>query len=158
MTQQSYPFEGGSRLASMGATWFVSYAYHDKVDPTHRNWERVSTAQSRIGQYNSTSRYHDGWLKEILEMNPANLNKNTIGLSAQEVRCMAQELLEGPTGRLRSFEEMLRFVQDDMERKKAEMAQLQAQGKERSATFKQYLADKLFYQRLLALYDKHGLL
>lgn len=35
--------------------------------------------------------------------------------------------------------------------------EIKSQGKEKSATFKQYLADKLLYQRMLSIYERHGL-
>lgn len=60
--------------------------------------------------------------------------------------------------RLQAFEAMLADVQHDADLKKAEIEKLKKQGKERSATFKQYLADRLFYQRMLALYEKYDLL
>jgi hypothetical protein len=75
----------------MGASWFVSYIYYEKMDRTHRNWDRVSTTQSRISKYNKGKIYHKDWLKEVIAMNPANLNKNTIGLSAEQTKSMAKE-------------------------------------------------------------------
>lgn len=60
--------------------------------------------------------------------------------------------------RLQAFESMLKEIQTDFDFKKAEMDKLQAKGREKSATFKQYMADKLLYQRIFALYDKYGLL
>lgn len=96
MAHHGFAFDGGDRLSAMGATWFVSYAYYDRVDPNHKNWEKVSTAKNRIGQYNSTHRYHKAWLEEVLKMNPANLNKNSIGLTAQETQTMAKKLLGRP--------------------------------------------------------------
>lgn len=60
--------------------------------------------------------------------------------------------------RLQAFEGMLEEVQHQMESEKVAMDKLKAQGKEKSATFKQYLGNRLMYQRMLALYEKHGLL
>ena len=48
---------------------------------------------------------------------------------------------------------MLTEIEDDLEFKTAEVERLKAQGKEKSATFKQYLADKLLYQRMLSIYE-----
>ncbi|WP_204600477.1 hypothetical protein [Enteroscipio rubneri] len=53
---------------------------------------------------------------------------------------------------------MLEEVQRQMESEKVVMDKLKAQEKEKSATFKQYLGNRLMYQRMLALYEKHGLL
>ena len=60
--------------------------------------------------------------------------------------------------RLLAFELMLSEIQTDLEFKQSEIEHLKLQGKEKSATFKQYLADKLLYKRMIALYEKHGLL
>lgn len=94
MVHHGFAFEGGDRLSAMGATWFVSYAYYDRIDPMHRNWENVSTTKNRIGQYNSTFRYHEQWFREVLKMNPTNLNRNSIGIDARETQSMARKLLE----------------------------------------------------------------
>ncbi len=94
MNSHNFSFTGGEILTGMGASWFVSYIYYEKMDRTHRNWDRVSTTQSRISKYNKGKIYHKDWLKEVIAMNPANLNKNTIGLSAEQTKSMAKELLE----------------------------------------------------------------
>ncbi len=60
--------------------------------------------------------------------------------------------------RLQAFEAVLAEVQQDLAFKTNEIEKMKAQGKEKTATFKQYLADKLLYQRILSLYEKHGLL
>jgi uncharacterized small protein (DUF1192 family) len=52
---------------------------------------------------------------------------------------------------------MLTEIESDLEFKTAEVERLKAQGKEKSATFKQYLADKLLYQRMLSIYARYGL-
>ena len=62
--------------------------------PGAMNWKKVSTAQSRISKYHSGREYHKVWLDEVLTMNPANLDKNTIGLDAQRVKMMAREILD----------------------------------------------------------------
>lgn len=93
MATHNFNFEGGEILTGMGATWFVSYAYYENIDKNHRNWERVSTAQSRLSRFNKSKQYHKAWLQEVVVMNPVNLNKNTIGLNASETIAMAKELL-----------------------------------------------------------------
>lgn len=60
--------------------------------------------------------------------------------------------------RLQSFEVMLDEIKSDLAFKQAEIEKMKSQGKERSVTFKQYLSDKLFYQRMLSIYEKHNLL
>ena len=94
MTTHNFSFAGGEILTGMGASWFVSYAYYEKIDRTHRNWDRVATTQTRISKYNKGKPHHIDWLKEVIAMNPTNLNKNTIGLSAEKTKSMAKELLE----------------------------------------------------------------
>lgn len=93
MASHNFAFEGGEILTGMGASWFVSYAYYEKVDPTHKNWAKVSTTQSRLSRYNKGRKYHKAWLNEVLVMNPANLNKNTIGLDAAQTKAMAKAVL-----------------------------------------------------------------
>ena len=93
MASHNFAFEGGDILTGMGASWFVSYAYYEKVDPPHKNWAKVSTTQPRISKYNKGRKYHKAWLNAVLAMNPANLNKNTIGLDAAQTKAMAKAVL-----------------------------------------------------------------
>ena len=72
----------------------VLNAFYEKIDKSHRNWARVSTSQSRLSRYNKGRAFHKAWLHEVLNMNPANLEKNTIGLSSSETKKMAQEILD----------------------------------------------------------------
>ena len=60
--------------------------------------------------------------------------------------------------RIEAFEAMLEEIQSAIAIRQTEIDKLKLQGKEKSATFKQYLADKMLYQRMLSLYEKHGLL
>ena len=92
--RHSFAFEGGEDLTTMGATWFVSYCYYDKIDRTHRNWERVETHNSRQSVYRRTDHYHRFWLERVLEMDSERLSANTIGLTGDEVIKMAQALLK----------------------------------------------------------------
>lgn len=93
MASHNFSFDGGDILRKMGATWFVSYAYYEHVDKSHRNWSKVSTANSRISNYNRGKKYHKQWLQCVLSMNDANLAKNTIGVSPCETKQMARKLL-----------------------------------------------------------------
>ena len=94
MARHTFSFLGGEDLTTMGATWFVSYAYYKYVDSSHKNWEKVSTANSRASVFNSTNQYHKYWLEQVLNMNDFNLAKNSIGLSAFEVKNMAKVILD----------------------------------------------------------------
>ena len=60
--------------------------------------------------------------------------------------------------RLEAFEAMLKTVLEQCESEKAAMDQLKAQGKEKSATYRQYMGNRLFYNQLIELYKKFGLL
>ena len=93
MATHNFNFEGGEILTGIGATWFVSYAYYENIDKKHRNWAKVSTYASRYARYTRSRQHHKAWLKEVLAMNPANLNKNTIDLDAAQTQAMASELL-----------------------------------------------------------------
>ena len=60
--------------------------------------------------------------------------------------------------RLEAFEKMLNEVQKNYETAENKMKQLKAEGKEKSATYRQLMGNKLQYQNMLALYKLHGLL
>ena len=57
-----------------------------------------------------------------------------------------------------NFERMLSFVQEQYERTTRKMEELKAQGKTKTATYRQLLGDKLYYQKLLSLYKTFDLL
>ena len=59
--------------------------------------------------------------------------------------------------RLEAFEKMLADIEknyDDMQQK---MDALKAQGKEKSATYRQFMGNKLLYRQLLSMYELYGL-
>lgn len=60
--------------------------------------------------------------------------------------------------RLEAFETMREEILKQAETEQKRMDQLRAQGKERSATYRQYLGNRLFYNRVKDLYRKYGLL
>ena len=93
MSSHAFNFDGGEYLTAIGATWFVSYSYYNYVDSSHENWKRVSTFKNRQATYRNTKQYHIFWLQKVLEMNPDQLNKNTINLSADTIKQMAKEIL-----------------------------------------------------------------
>ena len=92
--EHTFRLDGGEELTTMGASWFVSYCYYMTIDPNHTNWDRVSTASSRASVYRRTSHYHKYWLNEVLKMEDNNLNKNSLGLKAFQIKHMAQEILD----------------------------------------------------------------
>lgn len=60
--------------------------------------------------------------------------------------------------RLAAFERMLEDVRRQYEELTARLEQLKAEGKTKSATFRQYLGNKLTCQYMLSLYREYGLL
>ncbi len=93
MARHTFNFEGGEDLTTMGATWFVSYKYYELIDRNHVNWNKVKTSKSRSSVYNRTTTMHNYWLTKVLEMDNYNLNKNTIGLDAEQVKSLTRLIL-----------------------------------------------------------------
>ncbi len=93
MGNYDFSFQREDFLRKIGATWFVSYAYHEHIDKQHRNWEKVSTLPLRTSYYSKTRQYHAGWLRHIEFMSDAKLARNTLGLTAVEVKEMAHKVL-----------------------------------------------------------------
>ena len=60
--------------------------------------------------------------------------------------------------RIKAFEAMLRAMRAQAEAERQKMEALRAQGREKSATYRQYLGNRLFYSRLFALYREYGLI
>lgn len=59
--------------------------------------------------------------------------------------------------RLEAFEKMLSAVQADYASTVSKMAQLKAAGKEKSATYRQLMGNKLQLQYILTMYQVYGL-
>lgn len=93
MTTHSFNFEGGDELSKIGATWFVSYMYWVYIDKKHTGWTCVKTYDSRRSMCNKTRQYHIFWLKQVLNMNPNQLNRNRIGVDPETTKEHARELL-----------------------------------------------------------------
>lgn len=82
-------------LIRMGASWFVSYAYYKKIDPSHRNWEKNDTNDTiRIPAYNRTVLNHKIFLLEILKKSDDMLSRNSLGLNGNDIKKMARKILE----------------------------------------------------------------
>ncbi len=60
--------------------------------------------------------------------------------------------------RIEAFEAMLKAVLAQSELERQKMEALKAEGKEKSATYRQYMGNRLFYNQLLALYREYGLI
>lgn len=59
--------------------------------------------------------------------------------------------------RIENFERMLTAVQENYKTTTEKMEQLRQAGREKSATFRQLMGDKLMYQNILSLYKIYGL-
>ena len=60
--------------------------------------------------------------------------------------------------RLEAFEKMLAQIVSQAEYETAQMEKLKAAGKEKSATYRQYFANRLVYRQVLDTYRKYGLI
>lgn len=85
--------DGMRELNSMGKSWFTSYAFYDYVDKSQVKWKNTSTIKRRKSYYERTRQLHRKMLQYVLDANPASLAKNSLGLSAADVKEMARKLL-----------------------------------------------------------------
>ena len=60
--------------------------------------------------------------------------------------------------RLEAVEKMLAQIVSQAEYEAAQMEELKAAGKEKSATYRQYFANRLVYRQMLDTYRKYGLI
>ncbi len=90
--RHTFSFEGGDKLTTIGASFFVSYLYHFHVDASHHNWTSIKTQHSRISTINRSRGYHQIWLENIGRMSETKLSRNTIGLDGATVKKMALSL------------------------------------------------------------------
>ena len=67
-------------------------------------------------------------------------------------------LYVGPIIDIEAFEAMLKAALEQSEAERQKMEALKAQGKEKPATYRQYLGNRLFYNQLFALYRQYGLI
>ncbi len=84
-----FSFEGGEQLTTIGASFFISYLYHENVDADHKNWASIKTQKSRIATINRTKEFHQAWLKRVFSMKEVNLNRNTLELNGSVIKEMA---------------------------------------------------------------------
>lgn len=64
----------------------------------------------------------------------------------------------GDRDRLEAFEKMLADVQANYAEVAGRMERLKAEGKEKSATFRQYWSNRMTYQYMLSMYQEYGLI
>ena len=60
--------------------------------------------------------------------------------------------------RLEAFEAMLSDIQRQSEYESGQMRKLEAEGRKKSATYRQYLSNRLLYKMILEKYREYGLL
>lgn len=60
--------------------------------------------------------------------------------------------------RIEAFEKMLADIQAQAEQETAQMEKLKAEGKEKTATYRQYFGNRHFYKQMLDTYRKYGLI
>ena len=59
--------------------------------------------------------------------------------------------------RLDAFEKMLADIEKNYNDMQQKMDTLKAQGKEKSATYRKFMGNKLVYRQLLSMYELYGL-
>lgn len=59
--------------------------------------------------------------------------------------------------RLTAFEKMLSDIQKQCEYEKAQMDIMKAAGKEKTATYRQYLGNRILYKMIMEKYREYGL-
>ena len=59
--------------------------------------------------------------------------------------------------RLEAFEKMLADMEKNYGDAQRRMDELRAAGKEKSATYRQFMGNKLLYRQLLSMYELYGL-
>lgn len=62
------------------------------------------------------------------------------------------------TDRLEAFEKMLADMKKQAEYEQAEMERLKSAGREKSATYRQFFGNRLFYKTMFEKYRQYGLL
>lgn len=60
--------------------------------------------------------------------------------------------------RLEAFEKMLSEIKKQAEYESEQLKQLKAAGKEKTATYRQYLGNRMFYKMMLEKYKEYGLI
>ena len=60
--------------------------------------------------------------------------------------------------RLEAFEKMLNDLKAQASYEADEMERLKAEGREKSATYRQFFGNRLFYKQMLDTYKKYGLM
>lgn len=67
-------------------------------------------------------------------------------------------IIEDKTARLEAFEKMLDFVRKNYEDSLSKMEELKAAGKNKTATYGQYMGNKMMYRNMLDIYKLFDLI
>ena len=73
-------------------------------------------------------------------------------------KTVRSSMKENDMDRLEAFEKMMQEVLERSAEENKKIEELRRQGKDKTATYRQYMGNRLFYQRLLSLYKEFGLL
>jgi hypothetical protein len=81
------------------------------------------------------------------------------GAVQREMEINKQQITGGAImDRLGAFEQMLEDILQQAESEEIEMEKLKAAGKEKTAAYRQYLGNRMFYKMILDKYRQYGLL
>ena len=87
------PYDYSERkLETMGKTWFVVYHYYKNIDPKEKRWF-CRTLDCRVSAYRNSRKYHEKYLRLVLDTPDGKLETNKLGISAYETKQMAKRLL-----------------------------------------------------------------
>ena len=93
MARSIHKCQGGAKLTTIGACWFVSYLYYNEIDRDHICWQKLKSCSSRKSTFRGTVQYHSIWLEFVRNTSDRKLNTNQFGLTASEVKSMVNILL-----------------------------------------------------------------
>lgn len=91
MSSRDFKFDKTGMLRHIGASFYATYLYSLNIDDNEKRWISVST-KWRLKHIPQTKKYVRKWLNEILKMR--NLHRNRMGISANEIKKFAQNLLD----------------------------------------------------------------
>ena len=79
-------------INKIGASYLISYLYGKYIDKNHDNYKRRETDKTALIE--SNRKFFYDMVQVILQMDESRLDSNKIGLSGEEVKRMAEELLK----------------------------------------------------------------
>ena len=115
---------------------------------------------NRSDYQNDVWREIQGWTGEA-EADPAESSRCTGNQQTYDYPVRERHFLSAHQRRLqknRGFEKMLNDLKAQASYEADEMERLKAEGREKSATYRQFFGNRLFYKQLLNTYKKYGLM